>query len=355
MFLLPKYSNSYEKIVTFSIILPQFSILYSVFNFSLNIISISFCVILILYLPFKFKRYNLNFNLRAFLFIIAGGILYINESKGGLIILLSLLIYFLLSLSKNQIDLGYYIFLKNQLKLLFGISLISFILFVFKLTIPFEFFMEGRGSMYVHFFLLSDFPSFEPLNPNTWRFYGFLNEPGAAAAISGTLIVKEKFKFKGNEIFWLTVLASFSSGIFVALLITYICINMKIDYVPYIVALLIFILLFYFFGANSSNLFVSYLHEKVFYFTYDFFSFKDDRLQYSFLKYLSEAPIFFFLYVCLLFLIPTRFGILFLIMGLYRHHFILNTLPFLLLIFYGSTQFSFPKIFDKIKLSDKFN
>jgi|694.fasta_scaffold154801_2 hypothetical protein len=349
--LFPKFSNVFEKTVTISALLPQFSILYSVFDFSLNIFSIFFCVILLLSLPFNFKRYNLNFNLNSFLFIIAGGILYINESKGGLIILLSLFIYLLLSLTKNQLDLGYYIFLKKHLKILFGISLISYILFLFKLTTPVEFFMEGRGSMYVHYFLLSDFPSFEPINPNSWRFYAFLNEPGAAAAISGTIIVKEKFAFKGNQIFWLTVLASFSSGIFLALVITYIYLNMKINYVLYIIVLLVIIFLFYFLGANSSNLFISFLHEKVFYFTYDFFSFKDDRLQYSFLKYLFETPIFFFIYFFLLILIPSRFRILFLIMGLYRHHFVLNSIPFLLIIFYEAKKSYFPKILDKIKMS----
>lgn len=337
-----------NRMFTLSALLPQLALLYAFVNFSLNIISIILCFVIILFIPVYVKKISFHFNINAFLFIILSGILYIFESSGGLILLLSLLVYFVSSLNKSDYFNKYYDLLKSQLKIFFLLSFISYFLFVFGLTNPYSFQDFGRGQVYLHYFLLSDFPSFEFLNPNTWRFYAFLNEPGAAAAVSGTIILKERFSFKGNEIFWATIFASFSTGIFVALMISYLVLNFKKEYFIIILILIIMIISFYFVGANSSSLFVSYLHEKMFYFTYEFFSYKDDRLQFSFLNYLFQAPIFFFLYILMLAILPSRFIIFFILIGLYRHHFILNSIPFLLLIFYQNSKVDIP-LFNKLK------
>jgi hypothetical protein len=329
------FKNLYAKNVTFFALLPQFSILYSLVGFSLNLISIPFLLISLIFVSLKYSQYSFKFSLRAFLFIVFGGIIYVYESKGGLIIVLSLLVYVYLYLNRFHNNWEFYHVLKSQLKVLLFVSLVSFLLFTLNLTPSSPFLMEGRGIMYLHYFLLSDFPAFEIIDPNSWRFYAFFNEPGAAAALSGTIIVKEKFTFKGNEIFWITILASFSSGIFVALFLTFIYLNFKRDYLIFIFLMLIAVILFYILGANSSNFFVSYLHQKVFYFTYDFFSYKNDRLQYSFLSYIFDSPLFFLLYLFLIYLVPSRFRVFFLIMGLYRHHFIINTLPVLVIIFFS--------------------
>jgi hypothetical protein len=329
------FKNLYAKNVTFFALLPQFSILYSTIGFSLNLISIPILFISLILIPLKYSQFTFNFNLRAFLFIIFGGIIYIYESKGGLIIILSLLVYTYVFINKSYNNWGFYDIFKSQLKVLLFISLVSFLFFILNLSNPFPFSMEGRGIMYVHYFFLSDFPTFEIFDPNSWRFYAFFNEPGAAAALSGTIIVKENFSIKRNLIFWITILASFSSGIFVALFITFIYLNFKKDYIVFIFIFSITLILFYFLGDNSPIFFVSYLHQKVFYFTYDFFSYKDDRLQYSFLHYIYESPIFFIFYLLLIYFIPSRFRIFFLVMGLYRHHFIINSLPVLIIILFA--------------------
>jgi len=341
-----------DNIFIFSILLPQFALLYAFLNFSLNIISLIICLVVFIFVIVQHNKNNFHFNLNAFILVLFGGLLYIHESGGGLILALSLLVYFIVFISQRTKDNSYYDILKPQLKFFFYLSLISYFLFLFGLTTPFSFQDNGRGEVYLHYFLLSDFPSFEITNPNTWRFYAFLNEPGAAAAVSGVVIIKERFTFKGNEVFWLTILASFSTGIFVTLMASYLVLNFKKQYFPVIFILTGVLLAFYIFGANSSSLFVSYLHEKVFYFTYDFFSYKDDRLQFSFLNYLFLSPFLFFIYVLMLIMVPIRYIMFFILMGLYRHHFILNTIPFLLVVFYQKSNVDL-SLFNKFNHSRK--
>jgi hypothetical protein len=205
---------------------------------------------------------------------------------------------------------------------------------LFGFSSPSSFYLNGRGIMYIHFFTLSDFEEFSFFNPNSWRFYGFFNEPGALAAMSGIFVVNENFKFRNNIWLYIFIFSSFSTGIFVSLFFSYLYINYKKFFNLYFLGFFILLVLFYFFGRNSSFLFISYFHQKMFYFTYDFFSFEEDRLRYSFLKYLFENPILFLLYISIFFLIPIRFVALFILMGLYRHHFILNSVPILIIIFF---------------------
>jgi hypothetical protein len=316
-----------------SAIIPQITIFYAYINFSLNYISIILSIFILLFLTKSNYRFNFNYFFRLFLFLISAGILYIYESNGGLIIILSLLILIILVLNKFD-NFIIYTLIKRIFIIFSTISFISYILYLFKFTSPFPFYLNGRGIMYLHLFTLSDFDEFNIFNPNSWRFYGFFNEPGALAAMSGIFIVSENFKFKKNMILYLFILCSFSTGIFVGLFFSYLYINYKKFLNLYFILLFLGLLLFYIFGKNSPFLFLSYFHEKLFYFTYDFFDFEEDRLRYSFLNYLFGNPFYFFLYLSLFFFIPSRFIALFILMGLYRHHFILNSIPILILIFF---------------------
>lgn len=320
-------------ILILSAIIPQVTVLYSFINFSLNYISIIVCIFILLFLSKNSFKIHFNYFFRLFLFSIFSGILYIFESNGGLIVILSLLILIILVINKYENYLIYNLFKRIFIFLSF-ISFISYILYIFKLTTPSSFNLNGRGVMYLHLFTLSDFEEFNIFNPNSWRFYGFFNEPGALAAMSGIFIVSENFKFKNNIILYFFILSSFSTGIFVGLFFSYLYINYKKFFNLYFLFFFLFLIFFYFYGRNSPVLFLSYAHEKLFYFTYDFFDFEEDRLRYSFLNYLFINPLFFILYLTLFILIPSRFLALFMMMGLYRHHFILNSVPALIIIFY---------------------
>lgn len=187
-----------DNIFTFSTLLPQFALLYAFLNFSLNIISVIICLVVFIFVVVQQKNNNFQFNVNAFILILFGGLLYIYESGGGLILALSLLVFYILFISERTSSNSYYDILKCQLKFFFFLSLISYFLFLFGLTTPYSFQDNGRGEVYLHYFLVSDFSSFELSDPNTWRFYAFLNEPGAAAAVSGVVIIKDRFSFQGE-------------------------------------------------------------------------------------------------------------------------------------------------------------
>jgi len=315
-------------------IIPQITLLYAFVNFSLNYLSIFVCLCIILFLSKSNYKFQFTYFFKLFLFLLFAGILYVFESQGGLIIILSFLILVILIFNKFDNELLYFL-IKRIFVIISLISFISYFLFLLGYTSPFTFYLNGRGIMYVHLFTLSDFDEFNLFNPNSWRFYGFFNEPGALAAMSGIFIVKENFRFKDNIILYIFVLCSFSTGIFVGLFFSYLYINYKKFFNIYFLSLFLVLLIFYFFGRGSSILFLSYLHEKMFYFTYDFFDFEEDRLRYSFLNYLNLNLILFFLYVSIFFFIPVRFIVLFILMGLYRHHFVLNSVPVLIIIFFS--------------------
>lgn len=330
-----KYSS-----VSLALLIPQIAYLNSIFSFA----SILFTAVSL------FVFYLLNFQLlstspliriasnssnllNTLLFTIIVGLIYFYESGGMATALVSLFLVFVLTHEGFKASKLYPI-LKRMVIILFILALISYILYLFGLSENHPFYYDGRGIVYRHYFLVSDFSRFEILNPNTWRFYGFLNEPGAAAALAGIFLVNENYKIKGNKWLWFIVLITFSTGTFMSLGISYLFSKLKRGYIRYILLVLILIPLIYFIGKESDLLFFRYLHEKIFYITYDFFDFQEDRFQYSFLQYLSSAPIIFLLYCALFIIMPKRFVIYFLLMGLYRHHFILNTILILLPLFY---------------------
>jgi hypothetical protein len=178
--------------------------------------------------------------------------------------------------------------------------------------------------------MLTDFPWWDKDKPNTWRFYGFSNEPGAAAAIILLFLVNENFNIRKNKFLTFLGVLTFSTSFYGIFFIYFLYYNWRSFYK--LILPLIFI------GGSTlimheENIIFDYLKVKIFYIFFEDFNY-ELRIDSSFF-YLFELNLMLgLIYFISIFLLPKKFWLFFLAMGFYRFHFIFNFIPLIISIIY---------------------
>ena len=281
----------------------------NVFHFPLIlIISYGFIFLsLVMYLP-KITRNN---KILLFTAIVSG--IYFHEFGGFAFIYFLLFASIVVHPSIDRSDL--YAKLKVTLEILIIIFAVNHLFYLLGLTNPIELNYSDRN-VYLHGFMQHLAVEFESTRLQSWRFYGFANEPGFLAAIIMLFLIYEKLKLKGNLILWVAGALTFSSG-FIAIMIIYFAYfhGYKLKKISFF--FLALLVLYNILPHNMTNLY-EIMVLKIFEAEQQQMRFES----YSFKMYWSTYPYLLFFYVFAIFLTPKRFWLFFLLVGLYRHHFI---------------------------------
>lgn len=306
-----KAVNSVLALMVFFPLLAYISYLHwiEVLHFPLILIA-TFSLILLSLLAHSAKIMQNN---RMLVFAMIVSIIYFHEFGGFAFI------YFLLfasvvahpSLDKSD----FYAKLKITVEILIVIFAANHFLYMFGLTNPIELNYDDRN-VYLHGFMQHLAIKFEPTRLQSWRFYGFANEPGLLAAIIMLFLVYEKLKVKGNLILWSAGALTFSSGFFAIMLIYFIYFY-RFKLKSYVYLLLTLIVLYAVLPGYMVNLFEIMILK--------IFEAKELEMRFeshSFTKYWSAYPYLLLLYMFAILLTPKRFWLFFVLIGLYRQHFI---------------------------------
>ena len=245
--------------------------------------------------------------------------------------------------------------LKINFQRLLILSLIGYLFYLNGFNLNYNFTNSGR-EYFTNFLTISHYPKPSFLNPNTYRFYGFFNEPGHLACFCLIFLAFDGFKFKNNFFIWLSALLSFSTAFFF-IAPFYIIYFHKKKLVRYIVPIIITsIPLFYISNSYKENSLIELISYKLFAYTNHNYV-QEGRINYSieyqdkfseilfgidnstrenlssFYSILRSAGIFgFILYLISLSLIPKRFLFMFIMFALFRYNLIFNYVFFISLI-----------------------
>ncbi len=316
-------------------------------------IKLNYAIGLIVYFPlvayFSFINQNEYINIPAILFVVSGllaialilhrNYLVVNVKLIAFSVIVSVIYYFesaglaffyylvfLILLSHPFIEpIGLYIIAKKILKILIIIFFINHILYSMSLTVPVEVNLIDRTD-FIHGFMQHGYPEVSMTSPQSWRFYGFSNEPGLLAAIILLFLISDKLTIKGNLILWLAGLLTFSSGFFIVSIVYFLYFN-KIKISSY-TQVAIGILFLYLILPNEIIDFFNVMLSK----PLDVEE-QDSRMAYySFVKYYEENIAILILYMTAIVLTPKRFWLFFILVGLYRHHFIFDAAAPLIMV-----------------------
>jgi hypothetical protein len=306
--------------------LSAFSHTYTPYGVYLNAL-LSFCVAAL----FLIRRGSLKVNLKITIAIFLMSICYFALHRGYAFFAFAIaFIAFSIFESKS---IQVYSPLKKTVECLLALGLLSHVLFLNDLTVPIDF-NFGDRPMYLHWFAISDYP-LRSENPSTWRFYGFLNEPGSLAAFILLFLVKEGFRIRGNVLFWISGLFTFSTS-FMGIVLFYQALSLvterKIKLEFYFLIFFSVAVAYYFFGTLVTD----YLLVKFFYVFHEDLDY-DSRIDSSIVLLYSKSPLFAVFYVAAILLLPVRFWLLFLVLMFYRVHFFINYVPFLLVLLSGKS------------------
>jgi len=215
------------------------------------------------------------------------------------------------------------------------LSLAAYSFYIFGVP-PLLSFTNDERTYYSFIFTVSDYSSFNLFEPNSWRFYGPFNEPGSLASFLFTMLLTVSNLFIKRCILILELL-TFSSGFFGAFLF-----YILFDYLPLVLkqflalrfsklliigSILVVVLLFL---ASKS----SYLSYKIFLADQSVDELVMVRQDLSFFRYLLDSNYLgIFVYSLAVLLAPRRFWLLLFLTGLYRFHFVFNSLTYLTSIF----------------------
>jgi len=237
--------------------------------------------------------------------------------------------------------------LKTNFQRLLILSLIGYVLFLMGFSLNNNF-TNSEREYFTNFLTISHYPNASLLNPNTFRFYGFFNEPGHLACFCLIFLAFDGFKFKNNFFIWLSAVLSFSTAFFF-IAPFYIIYFHKKKLLRYIVPIIITsISIVYILNSYNGNTLIELITYKAFAYT-DYNYAQDGRINYSieyqdnfseilfgiensrevnlssFFSVLRSAGIFgFLLYLISLIIIPKRFLFMFVMFTLFRYNLIFN-------------------------------
>ena len=287
----------------------------------------------------KFK--SKNFFLIYFLICIGTYLCFSTQGSITQILIVGLL-PLLFSLKDDILNI-----LKTNFQRLLIVSLIGYFFYLIGFNLNNNFTNSGRD-YFTNFLTISHYPKPSLLNPNTFRFYGFFNEPGHLACFCLIFLAFDGFKFKNNFFIWLSALLSFSTAFFF-IAPFYIIYFHKKKLLRYIVPIIITsISIVYILNSYEGNTLIELITYKAFAYT-DYNHAQDGRINYSieyqdkfseilfgiensrevnlssFFSVLRSAGIFgFFLYLISLTFIPKRFLFMFIMFALFRYNLVFN-------------------------------
>ena len=273
------------------------------------------------------RRPVIRANARILFFVICISIVYIYEFKG--LAFFYFLAFVLIVIHPSLSDMDLYQKAKKTLELLLVLFFINHLVYLLGAINPVEINLIDRDA-YLHGFMQHGHIKFDVTRPQTWRFYGFADEPGLLAAIIMLFLIYEKLKLKGNVILWTAGALTFSSGFFLIMIIYFFVLS---GFKPlYFIRLTLGLLVLYIILPDNIIDFTVLMTSKV-------FSSEEWMMRlelYSFTKYWKSNPFILFIYLAAVFLTPKRFWLFFVLVGLYRHHFIVaSAVPLIIAVVYA--------------------
>jgi hypothetical protein len=272
---------------------------------------------------------------RIFLLTVSSSVLYI-YIQSGQYVYVYLAIFFVLSIFYASLNRLY----ANVKEIIIFLLYISFISYVGFLNGVFDYDIVFAGSdpMFLHGFMLSDFGAFGMENPGSWRFYGFSNEPGAAAAIILLILVNERMTLRGNRFLLLCGVLTFSSSFYIIFTLYVLFYYARILFKNFVLGSLLVCLIFLIFYKYLPGNLSDFLGIKLFHILFDGANW-ESRADSSALTLLSSSLVMGVIYYLTILLLPVRFWFMFFCLSFYRYHFLFNFLPLILLVAFSSRSF----------------